>query len=102
MGDQEKMDRINPSLKKFSGSPIHFMNWAKHLVDHMHKVHPVWRSTLEWCGRTDEPLNFARLNSEKLGPFNEHAGELAMKLEQTICDWLPEKLYNRRVQLCGG
>ena len=43
-----------------------------------------------------------RLASEVLGPYNENARDLAIKLEQTLVDHLPEYLYNGRVQLCGG
>ena len=28
--------------------------------------------------------------------------DLAVKLEQLICDWIPERFYKRRIQLCGG
>ena len=28
--------------------------------------------------------------------------DLAIKLEQLLVDWIPEKDYNRRVELCGG
>ena len=39
---------------------------------------------------------------EEIGPYKENAAELAEKLEQTLVDWLPEKLYNNRLQLSGG
>ena len=44
----------------------------------------------------------ASLATETLGPFQENAAELALKFEQTLVDWLPERLYNNRVQLAGG
>ena len=47
-------------------------------------------------------MSYARINLERVGPYQEHVGELAVKLEQVLVDWLPEKLSDRRVQLCGG
>lgn len=37
-----------------------------------------------------------------MGPYQENAASLAVKLEQTIVDWLRKRLHKRRVQLCGG
>ena len=68
----------------------------------MAKVHPAWRPTLKRFATCTEDLSFSRLNSEVLGPAQESASDLAMKLEQFLCDWLPESFYNRRDQLCGG
>ena len=78
------------------------MNWAKHMVDHMAKVHPPWRYLLEWVALTNQDMGMTRLANEVLGPFNENARDLAIKLEQTLADHLPEYLYNKRIQLCGG
>ena len=102
MGDSEAMQRMNPALKRFTGEPGSFQDWAGHFIDHMAKVEITWRSTLNWLATTDEDLSYRRLEQEGIGPYRENAASLAMKLEQTIVDWLPERLYKRRVQLCGG
>ena len=102
MGDQDAMQRKSESARKCSGKPEDFVNWARHMVDHMAKVHPHWRYVLEWMAHTDENTSMTRLAHEQLGPLNENARELAEKFEQTLADWLPETLYNKRVQLCGG
>ena len=102
MGNQEQMDRKNESLRAFNGSPETFKAWAQHMIDHMARVHPAWRPALEWMAQTDENLEFARLNNEVLGPYAEPAHELAVKFEQVLVDWIPESLYQRRTQLCGG
>ena len=44
----------------------------------------------------------ALASPEKRGPNSEQAASLAVKLEQTIANWLPSSLYNKRIQLCGG
>ena len=72
------------------------------MTDHMHKVHPVWRQVLNWVAKTDEFIGFNRLNATLLGPFSEQASDLASKFEQTLVDYLPDLLYKRRDQLCGG
>ena len=102
MGDQEAINKKSESLRKFDGSAAKFANWAKHFTDHMSRVHPAWRATLEWFSLTNEDLSFRRLYTEYLGPFKEPAVDLAVKLEQCIVDYLPETMYDRRVQLCGG
>ena len=102
MGDQEAINKKDESLRRFDGSAAKFGAWAKHFVDHMSKVHPAWRNALEWFAATTEDLSFSRLFTETLGPYNESAVDLAVKLEQCIVDYLPESMYGRRVQLCGG
>ena len=67
-------------------------------MDHMARVHQVWRPTLLWMAKTEDPLT----RNKTMGPFNESAGDLSLKLEQTIIDWMPETLYKKRVQLAGG
>ena len=89
MGNRDKMDKTPESLRKFSGNPLDFVEWAQHMIDHMGRVHPTWRPVLEWVGKSSEDLSFARLNKERLGPYGEHAGELAVKFEQILVDWLP-------------
>ena len=102
MGNQKGMNRENKAMSKFSGNPGDFKDWAAHFVDHMAMVHIGWRSTLHWFSNTREDLSWSRLNRESMGPNNESAAELAVKLEQTIANWLPLSLYNKRIQLCGG
>ena len=102
MGNQEKIDFKSDSLKKFSGEAEHFQLWANKLAGHMGKVCSAWKPILQWIAKTDEDLSFARLCKENLGPYNEPADDLAVKLEQLLVDWLPDSLYNRRDQLCGG
>ena len=102
MGNREAMDRKSESLKKYSGNPGEFTNWANRFADHMGRVHGDWKNCLQWVKETVENLSFARLSNEVMGPWNEGACDLARKLEQTIIDYMPEKVYNRRLQLCGG
>ena len=102
MGNQEKIDAKDESLRRFNGEPETFQTWANHLRDHMGKVCAAWKPILEWMAKTDDDLSFPQLSSQVLGPYNEPADDLAVKLEQLIVDWLPESLYNRRDQLCGG
>ena len=102
MGNREAMDRKSEALKKFSGTATDFPNWSNRFMDHMGRVHADWKNTLQWLSETNEQLSYARLASEVLGPFNERADLLARQLEQTIIDYMPERIYNRRTQLCGG
>lgn len=102
MGDQDAMQRKSGSVRRFTRKAEDFVNWAKHMVDHMAKVHPHWRYLLEWVAPTNQDMGMTRLANEVLGPFNENARDLAIKLEQTVADHLPEYLYNKRIQLCGG
>ena len=102
MGNREAMDKKSEALKKFSGSPGDFTNWANRFMDHMGRVHGDWKNTLQWLAETEENLSYARLSNEVLGPWNEGACNLARQLEQTIIDYMPEKIYHRRQQLCGG
>lgn len=52
--------------------------------------------------QTPENITFSRLNVEVMGPFNENAGGLAVKLEQLLIDYMPAKIYRRRNQLVGS
>ena len=96
------MDKKSEALKKFTGNATDFPNWANRFMDHMGRVHGDWKNTLQWLSETNENLGYNRLSNEVLGPFNERADLLARQLEQTIIDYMPERIYNRRTQLCGG
>ncbi|MCH1582993.1 MAG: hypothetical protein L7S63_07745, partial [Flavobacteriales bacterium] len=102
MGDQKAMHRKSDSLRRFTGTAENFGSWTGHMIDHMGKVHPCWRQVLNWLAATDDPLDFPSIQHAVLGPFNENARDLAIKFEQVIVDWIPEKLYLRRAQLAGG
>ena len=102
MGHQEAMGRKSESLRKLSGQPSDFINGSEHFMGHMARVHQIWRPTLVWMSKTEDPLTANRLRNETMGPYNENAGDLALKLEQTILDWMPETLYKKRIQLAGG
>ena len=102
MGNLEAMSRKSESLRRFSGNSADFTNWSEHFMDHMSRVHVTWRGVLQYISTCSEDLSLSRLRQDLLGPNQEPAHELAMKLEQTIIDWMPESLYKRRVQLCGG
>ena len=104
MGDQESMNKKTESLKKFNGNPSDLQSWSKHMVDHMGNVHGEWRRVLERIPKymPDRSFQIATLRMELLGPYNENAAELAEQFEQTLVDWLPERLYNNRVPLAGG
>ena len=99
MGNQEAMGRKSESLRKLSRQLSYFINWSEHFMDHMARAHQVWRPTLVWKSKTEEPLTMNRLRNETMGPYNENGGDLALKLEQTITAWMPETLYKKRVQL---
>ena len=75
MGDQEAINKKDESLRRFDGSAAKFSAWAKHVVDHMAKVHPAWRGALEWFATTTEDVSFSKLYTETLGPYNEPAVE---------------------------
>ena len=102
MGNTKDMHRKSDSLRKFSGNTEDFAAWAQHIIDHMTKVHSYWKYTLNWLAATDCVLSYANLRGQTLGPFNEDSVDLAIKFEQVLADWLPEKLYLRRAQLSGG
>ena len=102
MGDQEAINKKDESLRRFDGSATKSGAWAKHFLDHMARVHPAWRGALEWFATTTVDLSFLRLYTETLGPHSEPAVDLSVKLEQCIVDYLPESMYGRREQLCGG
>ena len=82
------MNRKSESLKRFSGNASDFHNWSKHMADHMGKVHGEWKRVLEWISKNVAYRTFhmATLATEFLGPYQENAGELAAKLEQTLVD----------------
>ena len=101
MGNQRAMNRENKSLYRFSGHSADFKDWRDRFINHMAMVHVTWRSTLIWMGQTGEDLTYSRLRHETMGPNDENSCELAVNLEQTICNYLPAGLYGRRVQLCG-
>ena len=102
MGNTKDMHRKSDSLRKFSGNTEDFASWSQHIIDHMTKVHSHWKYTLNWLATTDCVMSYANLRGHTLGPFNEDAVDLAIKFEQVLADWLPEKLYLRRDQLSGG
>ena len=90
LGNQEAMGRKSESLRKFSGQPGDFINWSEHFMDHMAHVHQVWRPTLVWMSKNEEPPTMHRLRDDTIGPYNENACDLALKLEQTFIVWMPE------------
>ena len=102
MGNTKDMHRKSDSLRKFSGNVEDFASWSQHVVDHMTKVHSYWKYTLNWMSTTEASLAYPDLRGQTLGPFGEDSTDLAIKFEQVLADWLPEKLYLRRDQLCGG
>ena len=102
MENQEAIGRKSESLRNFSGQPSDFINGSEHFMDHMARAHRVWRPTLVWMSKIEELLTMHRLRNYTIGPYNENAGDLTLKLEQTIIDWLPETLHKKRVQLAGG
>ena len=102
MGDLKAMHRKSESLRRFNGLPEGFAAWTGHMDDHMGKVHTAWKPLLNWLAVTVDPLDIAALHGQVIGPFNELATDLAVKFEQVIVDWIPEKLYLRRTQLAGG
>ena len=102
MGNTKAIHSKSESLRKWNGQVETFTAWARHLTDHMGKVHPFWKRTLNWLASTQDRLDFAALQGLTLGPCNEDALDLTVKLEQLIADYLPEKQYLRRAQLAGG
>ena len=102
MGCQKLMNKGSDKLKMFSGSPLDFDNWAKSFIHHMSKVQVHWRYLLGWLSTYDGDLTLDYLITQSIGPYNEPAEDLAVKLESTLMDYLPVSLTNRRVQLAGG
>ena len=82
MENQEALGRKSESLRKFSGQPGDFISWSEHFMDHMARVHQVWRPTLVWMSKTEEPLTMNPLRNDTIGLYRENAGDLALKLEQ--------------------
>ena len=102
MGNSQEINKKSESLRKYTGNPADFIDWSSHFIDHMAKVHISWRYTLEWVFKTKENLSMSRLRTDWLGPYREHAADLAVKLEQLMVDYLPSTQYRKRKQLCGG
>ena len=102
MGCQKLMNKQNDKLKLFSGSPLDFDTWAKGFIHHMSKVQIHWRYLLGWLSTHDGDLTLDHLMTMSIGPHNEPAEDLSVKLESTLVDYLPIGLVNRRVQLSGG
>ena len=96
------MKKTSNKLKVYYGSQIDFDNWAKQFVNHMARVHIHWRYALNWMSNCDEDLSFAALCRQHVGPLQEPAEDLAIKLEATLLDYLPDSLAKRRIQLSGG
>ena len=104
MGDQDAMSRKSESVRKYSGHALDFNIWSKHMVDHMAKVHPYWRRLLDWVVNfsAESEISMSQLQDLTLGPLSEPAHDLATKFEQVLVDWLPDSMYNNRIQLAGG
>ena len=66
MGDQEAMVRKSDSVRKFSGQAVDVVNWARHMVDHMAKVHPHWRHALEWLAVIKQDMSLTKIANELL------------------------------------
>ena len=96
------MNKANEKLKVFSGSALDFDTWAKSFIHHMSKVQIHWRYLLGWLSTHDGDLTLDFLMKQTIGPFNEPAEDLSVKLESTLVDYLPLSLVNRRIQLAGG
>ena len=81
MGDSKAMHRKSDSLRKFTGNAENYSSWSQHIVDHMSKVHPYWRYTLNWLAKTEMDISFQGLQGQTLGPLGEDAVDLATKFE---------------------
>ena len=55
-----------------------------------------------YIGMDVEDSHDAPSPKDAIGLYNENAGDVALKFEQTIIYWMPETLYKKRVQLAGG
>ena len=102
MGCQKLMNKGNDKLKIFSGSPLDFDTWAKSFIHHMSKVQIHWRYLLGWLSTYEGDLTLDFLMTQSIGPYNEPAEDLSVKLESTLVDYLPVSLTNQRIQLAGG
>ena len=59
----------------------------------------MWRSCLEDVAQANQPIKFSDLSTLDLQGFN--AVELSKLFFNWLCDFLPLRLYNRRLQLAG-
>ena len=98
MGNSIDINKKSKSLRHFTGHLTDFIDWSSHSIDDVAKVHISWRYTLEWISKTTENLSMNRLRDDGLGPYREHAQDLAVKLEQLLIDYLPTTQYRKRKQ----
>ena len=89
----------NESLKIFKAEATHYKEWRDRVVDHCCRTNRKWRQALDYIAQDDQPWTFARLSGMDLDGYN--LVELAKIFFDWIVDWLPQRLYNRRLQLCG-
>ena len=102
MGCQKLMNKPSERLKMFSGQSVDFDTWAKNFIHHMSKVQLHWRYLLGWLSTYEGDLTFETLMTQSVGPYNEPAEDLSVKLESTLMDYLPISYTNRRIQMAGG
>jgi len=89
----------NEALHQFKGTAEDFKGWRDRVVDHCCRTNGEWRGCLEYIAQVTVPIRFADLQSMTLGGFS--AADLSKVFFNWICDFLPLKLYNRRLQLAG-
>ena len=89
----------NESLHVFKGTPEDFKGWRDRVVDHCCRTNGMWRACLDYVAQVNQPIKFADLQSMDLQGHS--AIEVSKIFFNWVCDFLPLRLYNRRLQLSG-
>ena len=89
----------NDSLDMFKGTPEDFKNWRGRVVDHCRRTNFKWRQTLEYVSQRPEQIRLQDLEGLDLEGYP--AAQLSRLFFNWICDFLPQRLCDRRLQLAG-
>ena len=89
----------NEALHVFKGTPEDFKGWRDRVIDHCCRTNGMWRPCLEYVAQANQQIKFADLQTMDLQGHS--AVDVSKLFFNWICDFLPLRLYNRRLQLAG-
>ena len=89
----------NESLHVFKSTPEDWKGWKDRVIDHCSRTNRKWRQILEYILTVPGQITFGDMQTMDIE--GHPASEMSKIFFDWVCDWLPQRLYNRRLQLAG-
>ena len=89
----------NESLHVFKSTPEDWKGWNDRVIDDCSRANRKWRQILEYILTVPGQITFGDMQTMDIE--GHPASEMSKIFFDWVCDWLPQRLYNRRLQLAG-